>query len=135
MSKWKFMRFVGDDDEDVVTAWIAACRPPNLAKAVKARLDAIVAHMETCEHIAPGAYTTPLRGYPDIFEIGLQVKGAQYRPLCCHGPGDHEVTILVMAIERGDRFEPPTAPTIAQDRKALIHFDRRYVRGYYSRKA
>ncbi|MHB8890348.1 MAG: hypothetical protein ACYC46_16175 [Acidobacteriaceae bacterium] len=127
------MRFVDDSGEDVVTAWLAGCRLPKLAKAIKTKLDVVVTFLENSEYITPSSYAKPLRGYADIFEIVLQVKGDPYRPLCCHGPGNHEITILVMAIERGDKFEPTNAPEVALARKTLIHSaDRRYVCGYRS---
>jgi hypothetical protein len=51
----------------------------------------------------------------------VRVANTQYRPLFCHGPGPGDLTLLVGALEKGDRFEPQSAPETALRRKADIN--------------
>jgi len=48
----------------------------------------------------------------------------QYRILGFRGPEDRQFTLLIPAIEQGDKFVPATAPSIARTRMAIVIADR-----------
>lgn len=53
-------------------------------------------------------------------ELRINSHGVQYRPLCCYGPDQKGVTILVGAIEKGGRFEPRSACVVAQAHRSRL---------------
>lgn len=61
-----------------------------------------------------------------IIEIRFKAGGVQQRPLGFYGPNRMQFTILVCAIEKNNRFVPPDAIAIAENRKAEVEQDARF---------
>jgi hypothetical protein len=128
MKLWSFLDFVDDRGENVIQRWLQSL-PPSARKSVKAKMTARIEYLEVTPVFCP-PYARDLHGECEgLFEIIFRVKNLQYRPLACRGPDTtREVTLLMGAIEREERFDPPGACSTALRRKALIFADRRYVR-------
>lgn len=70
----------------------------------------------------------PLRGgCSGLHELRVKSGRVQYRPLCCQGPGAHEVTLLAGATEENWEFKPKDACRVALRRKAIVLNDRRRI--------
>src|SRR5204862_6572738 len=59
-----------------------------------------------------------------LYELRFKFRNVQWRPLACYGPGGGEMTILYVAKDANDRFEPLSACRSAKARRAIIHQDR-----------
>lgn len=66
------------------------------------------------------SWTRPYKGADGVFELKALHKNIQYRPLFCYGPTRGQITILIGAIEQGDRIDPKSAPKEAERRKRQI---------------
>ena len=108
-----FKIFVNQNND--VDIWIKG-----LSVKARARLDAIIRHMEITKDWTRTPYFSPLTGYSGICEIKFIVQNKQYRPLGCYGPEENEYTILIGAYEIGNRFEPLNAPQMALARRLEI---------------
>lgn len=53
-----------------------------------------------------------------ILEIRVKSNNVQYRPLICFGPDRHQITLLLGAIEKGDKFVPKDAVNRAARNKS-----------------
>ncbi len=123
---WVFFDFVSDSGENLIHQWIEDL-PASARKQVKAKLNTRITYLEAVPTFG-GGYVEMLHGEcAGLFEIRLEVKNVQYRPLACYGPSQGEVTLLFMAREIGGRFEPPSACRTAQQRRSLTMQDRRYI--------
>ena len=114
---WTFRDFVTPGGENVIHAWLHAQKPK-----ARARINTVIAHLEASPRTEWGDY---IKGLSEgecagLLEIRVTFNNIQYRPLACYGPGRQEVTILLGAIERGDRFEPRSACRTAQANRRLI---------------
>jgi hypothetical protein len=123
MKEWTFKIF-GEKKSDV-DDWIK-----DLSSKVRAKMDTIIAHMEITKDWTRTAYFSPLKGHRKIHEIRFTFQSIQYRPLGCYGPGNKEFTILIGAIEQGDRFKPINAPLIAENRRNDIRDGREQTHEY-----
>lgn len=123
MKEWTIKVF-GEKKSDV-DDWINVLSPK-----AHARMDTIINHMEITKDWTRTAYFSPLKGHRGINEIKFTVQSIQYRPLGCYGPGNKEFTILIGAIEQGDRFNPINAPLIAKNRRNDIRDGREQTHEY-----
>jgi hypothetical protein len=126
MADWSFKKFGDEYGNSDIDGWRSGLPPK-----ARARFNAIISYMKTATDWRRVPYITPLVGYEGIFEIKFIVQNIQYRPLGCYGP-EKIFIFLIGAEERGDRFEPLSAPETAVRRKELALRDKRYVHEYYS---
>src|SRR4051812_5250759 len=113
---WTFRDFVGPSGENVIREWLQS-----LPTAARAKIQARIQYLEVTALLEP-QYIKALKGpCAGLIELRIVFKGMQYRPLGCHGPGDHEITLLLGALERGGRFEPLSACATGLARKAQMH--------------
>jgi len=126
---WTFRDFVDSQGKNVIRAWLGEQRPK-----AKARINTVIAHLEQSSKDQWGGYVKDLTGrrWRGLLEIRVTCNNVQYRPLACYGPGRREVTILFGAIERGDRFEPRSAPQTALENMGLIGQEGRTVEHDFS---
>lgn len=113
---WTFMDYLAEDGENPIAIWLNRLSP-----AVKAKINARIRYVERLD-VLDRPQIGHLKG-PCAGLIELRVRGddkIQYRPLCCLGPGNNQVTILVGAIEKGGKFVPLSACSTAQQRKTEI---------------
>ena len=126
---WEFLDYINGDGKNVIRDWIDGL--PMHGKRVKVKLDR---RLEYLSAVDLSKWNLPqaraLHGECEgLYEIRFEIGGIQYRPLCFVGPREGETTLLMGAIERGDRFEPHTACGQALDRRDVIMDDNRKV-GY-----
>ncbi len=113
---WTFRDYLTADGENPIFVWLSG-----LPKAAKVKINARIRYFERLEMLE-----RPQVGHLDGQCDGLMelcIYGpdkVQYRPLCCIGPDDRDVTILVGAIEKGSKFVPLSACATAQQRKQEI---------------
>lgn len=118
---WTFRDYLTAEGENVISDWLNS-----LPKAVKVKINARIRYFERLEELEP-PQVRPLKGLcAGLLELRIYGPDkVQYRPLCCLGPGDRDVTILMGAIEKGGKFVPLSACSTAQQRKSEIAERRR----------
>jgi hypothetical protein len=119
MALWTFRDYADERGVNVIEKWVMAIRPPKKRRKMVGRWDAFLEHIQNLERW-PFKWFTELQGFPPIFEMKFTVQNIQWRPLGYFGPRRHEFTFLVGAVEKNDRFVPPTAPEIAVEHKNII---------------
>lgn len=112
--EWKFKVFVSLSGTNEIEKWLNT-----LPKRDKVKIDKIIRHLEL-EKTLKEPYVKPLTGYTGLFEIKVFSGRVQYRPIGCYGPKRREFTILIGAIEKGDKFIPRNAPDTAFARSTKI---------------
>ena len=109
---WTFKDYLDAGGTNHIHVWLH--RQPKLARA---RINLVIGRLEVMEHLH-GKHIKPLKGPGrGLIELRVFVGGVQYRPIGFHGPGRGEITLLVGAIEKDDKFEPLSACSTAQMRK------------------
>lgn len=116
MSYWVFKCFVTDRSDNEIRLWLKG-----LPKKVQVKIEKRLQYLSNVKYLErEPQYIKPYKGYEGIYEIRVVFGGDQYRPLCCHGPGLGEITLLIGAVEKDWELEPKNAPDIALARKKLI---------------
>lgn len=113
MKQWIFKIF-GEKESDV-DIWLNGLPPK-----AQARMDTIISYMEITRDWTRTPYFSTLQGHKGINEIKFTFQNKQYRPLGCYGPENNEFTLLIGAMEQGNRFNPISAPLIAEKRRKEI---------------
>ena len=110
-----FKDYVTPDGENVVRSWLN-----DLPKRARMKIDAAIRRLEVVDQLEM-PYVRVLKGVcHGLMELRIESENVQYRPLCCYGPGEKEVTILFGATEKGGKFVPLSACSIALARKAQL---------------
>lgn len=111
--KWRFRWFVDDDGSTPYRDWYESL-PASAQAAIDARLE-LIGTQATLER--------PYVGHEGSGIIKVRLKDIeqkiQYRILSCYGPTPGDITMLVGAIEKGNKLPPGTEAT-AFRRKAII---------------
>ena len=115
--RWTFRSYVFPNGEDEVAIWYGS-----QSTKVRATFDR---RLHDLQQMAPHEwrepYTKQLEGNCDgLVEIRFKADRVQHRPLGFYGPDKLEFTIVLCAIEQGDRFDPLDACVIALRRKDEI---------------
>lgn len=117
MSEWTFLDYLDERGTNPIQDWLRD-RQAVPVKA-KAKIDRTLLQLAgTRLWVRPLA--SNLDDYPGIVEIRVRWMNTQYRLLGFRGPSDGQFTILFPATERGDDFDPPNAPEIAQRRMRVV---------------
>ncbi len=125
MGDWKFKVFLKDKQTDVIAEWLLGLPAKDRAK-IRTR----IAYLKTTL-IWPKSFVKKYEPYKYIYEIRIQLGNRLYRPLGFFGPGaGKEFTLLIGAMEQGDRIIPHTAPTIAESRRKLILEEEGYTHDF-----
>ena len=95
MPLWEFYDFLDGRGLNIIRPWLDGLPPQASAK-----IDARIVYMRAVP-IWPEQYVSALKGWPELFELRVVSSGVQYRPLCCYGPGNRSVTIVLGATEKG----------------------------------
>jgi hypothetical protein len=109
------MDFLDDRGQNVVHTWINS-----LPKTAKARINTVVSRLEVMDRLERPLVRLLKGDCEGLFELRIPCQGVQYRPICCYGPGPKQVTILLGAIEKGSKFEPRSACSVALERKRVV---------------
>lgn len=114
---WTFKVVVsqrGGDNE--FAKWLSSLQNKKASAKIRTRLKYLEVTKTWKNHLV-----TKLKGYTNLYEIRIIHNNVQYRPIGCKGPEEGEFTILVGAIEKGDKFEPKGVLDIANKRSKLIN--------------
>lgn len=123
---WKFKEFVLGSD-GVFGTWAKG-----LPQADQAKVDLFIDRLRLMKTFPP-KLVFKLTGYKKIYELRIKGPHVQYRPLGCYGPGRHEFTLLVGAMEVENKFDPKDAPDKAVERQLLIG-DKKVTRYLWTEK-
>ncbi|MBW7957194.1 MAG: type II toxin-antitoxin system RelE/ParE family toxin [Deltaproteobacteria bacterium] len=112
---WTFRVYIAKRGEDEFSKWL-----DNLPKKARAKIVRTLKYLEVTQYWERPSFSK-LTGYKDLYEIRVKHNNNEYRPIGCYGPGRGDFTILICAIEKGDKFIPREAPQIAVRRSKLIN--------------
>jgi hypothetical protein len=125
MSAWSFFDYIDERGTNPIREWLMDKR--EVPVKARAKIQRTLLQLAgTNLWMRPLA--SNLDGYPEIVEIRILWMNTQYRLLGFRGPSVKEFTLLFPAIEKGDAFVPPSAPSIAETRMYIVVGDRRRVR-------
>lgn len=119
MASWTIKVFVAD-----VERWISGQSPK-----ARAKIDARIRYLEVTNEWKP-PYVVKLTGYTNLYEIRVIHTNKQYRLIGCYGPRKSEFTILVGAIEKEGKYNPPSVFDTAERRSKLIFKNGGYTYEY-----
>jgi hypothetical protein len=120
MNEWIFMDYVDDRGSNPIQDWLGDRKRVPLK--AKAKIDRILLQLAgTPLWVRPLA--SNLDDYPGIVEIRVRWMNVQYRILGFRGPDYRQFTLLFPALERDDKFDPPSAPDVATARMATVWAD------------
>jgi hypothetical protein len=111
---WTFMDYRDAGGTNVIHDWLHGKK----RNRVRADMNAFINLLSTFDTI-PEKYISA-RCPGAILELRIKIDRVQYRPLCFYGPVRGRITLLLMAIEKNDRLEPPNACASALQRKNLV---------------
>lgn len=113
---WTLRDYVAASGVNEIHVWLNGL--PVRAKAkVNWRLAELEAMRQFVRPLTGRLHTGDCEG---LYEVRVDVGNVQYRPIFCYGPGGRDVTILYGAIEKDDKFVPPTACLIARRNRLYI---------------
>ena len=116
---WEFFDYVSAGGRNNIREWL-----DGLPLSVQFDIDARIRFLEVTKEFSR-THVKPLRGdCKGLMELRVKSNKVQYRPLCFYGPKDRQITILLGAIEKGDRFVPKNACKTALKRKSVVNSDR-----------
>ena len=113
--EWTFRTFVSSRKKNIFAEWLHGL-PPKVRAKIKTRLK----YLETTKTWQT-QHCKKLQGYEGLYEIRIIFQSDQYRPIGCFGPNNGEFTILIGAIEKGNKFTPRNALETAYARSLLIN--------------
>lgn len=118
---WTFRTYVDAQGIDVIRTWYERS-PPKVRAKFLSRLRALAGlpRQDWKENL----HKNLVGACAGISEIRFEVGNVQYRPLGFHS-GDHEFTILSVAIEKGWKFIPKSSGKTALARRAEVEAKRR----------
>jgi hypothetical protein len=124
MNEWSFFDYIDERGTNPIRDWLMDRRV--VPVKARARIQRILLQLAgTALWIRPLA--SNLDDYAGIVEIRIRWMNTQYRLLGFRGPDQRQFSILVPAIEQGDRFVPLNAPDTATTRMAIVIADRRRI--------
>lgn len=115
MNLWIFRVFKSERGEDVIGKWLN-----ELPIRVQVKIRTRLAYLEATEYWKRPEFDK-LTGYEKLHEIRVEFSNVQYRVIGCYGPGRKEFTMLIGAVEKGNKLEPREALSIAEKRSKLIN--------------
>lgn len=118
MGSWVILDYVEADGTSAIRVWIDSLRT-----GAQVKIDTILRHLQATP-VWPAQYVSARRDCSGIFEVRVVSAGVQYRPLGYFGPGRHEFTLLMGAIEKGGELEPREFCQVATRRRETVNGDR-----------
>jgi hypothetical protein len=124
MNEWSFFDYIDERGTNPIRDWLMERRI--VPVKARARIQRILLQLA-----GTPLWTRPLASnlddYAGIVEIRIRWMNTQYRLLGFRGPDQRQFSLLVPAIEQGDRFVPLNAPDTATTRMAIVIADRRRI--------
>jgi hypothetical protein len=114
---WEFL--AGGNDR-VIRTWF---KHENISPQERAKMDVAINRLRTLD-LALVSHTLlagPLRG-TKLYKLRLRCKNRELRPMLCRGPfgESRDYTLLLGAIEVGNRMKPPDAEDRAAKNRDLL---------------
>lgn len=124
---WEFLDFVDQRGVNQIKAWVEGLAP-SVRSRVKAKFNERLRMLQVQPVLNDPKLTKMLDGECDgLMEVRFRSQRVQYRPLAWYGPSTREITLLIGAEERENRFVPSNACQVALQRRTLVLRDRRQV--------
>lgn len=119
-AEFTFFDYIDSSGENVIRAWLQ-----QQGAGVRAKFNTWIMHLEATP---PGSWTRPFvdtlsRDCRGLIEIRVQRSKIQYRLLGFRGPNKREVTLVLGALEKEGKLEPPSACQQALSRKGEVEAD------------
>ena len=115
---WTLYEFLDTRGRGVIEVWLEEARIQKKARILlQQKLDILaMAEPELPAQLLAG----PFEGH--LYKLRINAPGVQLRPILCRGPiePNAEYTLLVGAVERGNRWSPPNAPERAMANRQTI---------------
>jgi hypothetical protein len=92
---WTFYDFKDGRGVNTIRPWL-----DSLPQKARAKINARLLFMRAID-LWPEQYVSALKGWPELMEFRVVADGNQFRPLGFYGPGRHEFTLVLGAIEKG----------------------------------
>ena len=121
---WTFLDYVDRHGVNRISMWLRSI--PNAARV---EFEALLGVLRV-KPIMGRPQTGILHGqYRGLFEFVFKADKVQYRPLFCYGPDTkaREITILVGATKKDNKFIPPQVCKTGLNRKTEIQMDRKRI--------
>jgi hypothetical protein len=123
---WKIKAFTADFKRTIVQEWFLK-QDEAVQNAFEVRLKFVIAQPpEIWQRPYVGTLRKECKG---LHEIRFEVGNVQYRPVG-YFSGEKGFTILVIAEERGGKFDPKNTCDTAKKRKAMIERNEEYAREF-----
>ena len=113
--------YVDDSGENVISAWMSTISVRAKA-SINVKLEHILAQTPQKDW-HKSRVAAKRKGEPDLWEVKVYSDNVQWRPLGFFGPKSGTLgtfTLLVGALEKGGKLNPPGATDEAQARKAKV---------------
>jgi hypothetical protein len=119
--RWRILNFKNQRGDNEINAWAKAQGPKLRAhlNAFVLKIAALDRPLTRADNVGQLRKTGPCHGHGFI-EFRIKVNNVHYRPIGWYGPGEHEITLLAGAIEKGGDFEPRNVCVTARNNKNLV---------------
>lgn len=118
MSVWIFRDYVNRRGDNEIHAWLH-----RLPLKVRARINTRIDYLAGVRYFDPRDVKLLHGECEGLLELRIEYGNVEYRPIGCFGPTRGIITLLLGAVERNDRFDPPDACVVAKRRKADVESD------------
>ncbi len=117
MMMWKIYEFLDNRSDGIIETWL---RQQKIQKPAIALFEQKLRLLQTAGPELPPGLLAHLGGC--IYKLKVRAQGVQLRPMLCKGPieDDTEFTLLIGAVERGNRLEPIDAQDRAEENRRII---------------
>ena len=127
MKEWTFKVFIKSNGRDAFEEWIKI-QGIDAEEKIRAMINLL-----SVTKIWDRPHFAKIHGSENIYEIRIKGKDKQYRPLGCKGPGPQIFTLLVGASKKENKWNPPEAIKMAEERCKLVFKDQRSIDKYGAR--
>ena len=128
---WTIWEFLDGRGLGILEIWLLKKK---IQKKARATLNQRIDWLRRFGPEAPNLLAGPI--YKHIYKLRVKAQGIQLRPMLCKGPIDNEreFTLLLGAIEKGNKLQPRDAPERAEVNREEILRDplRRHVHERFS---
>ena len=119
MTLWKWRDYLDHMGRNVIVKWFKRIPDGAVAK-IETRM---LMMRDLPREDWASSWVSPYKSAERIFELRIEHKNVQYRPLWFFGPKQRQLTLLIGATEVGDKIKPRVAPETAQERRNELLLD------------
>jgi len=126
MILWTIKVYSNDKETSALDKWFK-----NIPEEAWIEINTRLRYLRT-QKIWERPWAAKLKKVKDIYEIRVKSENVQYRPLGFFNTNLKEFTLLIGAIEKGNKFEPHDADKTAEKRRNLIVEGKKYAINYFN---